>query len=65
MQEKVTTIYPKTRPSFNEWCQQFNVSRQYISREGINNAQRIMSLWDGFSRNKQYFVTLKTSNNEY
>jgi hypothetical protein len=53
---KVKSIYPKDRPSFNEWCQQFKVSSMYADREGINNAQFIMSLWDGYSNMKEFFV---------
>lgn len=64
MQLQVKTIYPKDRPSFNDWCKLFNVSRLYIEREGINNAQRIMSLWDGYSETKKYFTNIKINNNE-
>lgn len=53
---KVKSIYPKDRPSFNDWCRQFKVSSMYVDREGINNAQFIMSLWDGYSNMKQFFV---------
>jgi len=59
---KVKSIYPKDRPSFNEWCQQFKVSSMYADREGINNAQLIMSLWDGLTNMKEFFVKpLKTA----
>lgn len=51
----VKTIFPSERPSFNEWCKLFNVSALYKGREGMNNAQRIMSLWNGYSNNKEYF----------
>lgn len=64
MQLQVKTSYPTERPTFNDWCKQFNVSRLYQSREGIDNAQRIMSLWDGYARTKQLFVNFKTSNDE-
>jgi hypothetical protein len=53
---KVKSIYPKDKPSFNEWCSQFKVSSLYTDRQGINNAQRIMSLWDGYTNTKQFFV---------
>ena len=61
---KVKTIYTTPRPSFNDWCKEFNVSRLYVPREGIDNAQRIMQLWDGFSKCKNIFVTKKPDNNE-
>lgn len=64
MQLQVRTTIPTDRPSFNDWCKEFNVSRSYQSREGIDNAQRIMSLWDGYSRTKQLFVNFKTNNDE-
>ena len=64
MQLQVKTTTPTNRPTFNEWCEQFNVSRLYQSREGIDNAQRIMSLWDGYTKTKQLFVNFKTSNDE-
>jgi hypothetical protein len=53
---KVRSIYPTDKPSFNEWCKMFNVSKLYADRTGINNAQRIMELWDGFANMKQYFI---------
>jgi hypothetical protein len=61
----VKTIYPTDRPNYNEWCKQFNVSRLYQSREGINNAQRIMSLWDSFSENKLKFVPKSMNEIDY
>jgi len=61
----VKTIYPTDRPSYNEWCKQFNVSRLYQSREGINNAQRIMSLWDSFTKNKIKFVSKSCNEIDY
>jgi hypothetical protein len=64
MQLQIKTTTPTSRPTFNEWCKLFNVSRLYQSREGIDNAQRIMSLWDGYSQTKQLFVNFKTSNDE-
>jgi len=64
MQLQVKTSYPTEKPSFNDWCEQFNVSRLYQSREGIDNAQRIMSLWDGYSHTKQIFVNIKTDSDE-
>jgi len=64
MQLQIKTTYPTERLSFNDWCKQFNVSRMYQSREGIDNAQRIMSLWDGYSRTKTIFNNIKTQNDE-
>jgi hypothetical protein len=61
----VKTIIPENRPNYNEWCKQFNVSRLYQSREGINNAQRIMSLWDSFSENKLKFVPKSMNEIDY
>jgi len=58
------TSYPKERPSFNEWCKEFNFGIRYAHREGINNAQRIMSLWDGFAKTKQIFINLKSGNDK-
>lgn len=55
-QIKVKSSYPKSRPSFNDWCAMFKVSSLYVDREGINNAQRIMSLWDGYTNTKQFFI---------
>lgn len=52
-----STTYPKERPNFNDWCEMFKVSSMYIDREGMNKANRIMSLWDGFAKTKQYFVS--------
>ena len=64
MQLQFKTSYPTEKLSFNEWCRQFNVSRLYQLREGIDNAQRIMSLWDGYSRTKQLFVNFKMNDDE-
>ena len=61
---KVKTIYITPRPSFNDWCREFNVSRLYTPRQGIDNAQRIMELWDGFSKCKNIFIKIKTNNDE-
>jgi len=61
----VKTIYPTDRPNYNEWCKQFNVSRLYQSREGINNAQRIMSLWDSFTKTKLKFVSNSMNQIDY
>ena len=55
----VKTIYPSSQPSFNEWCKMFNVSSRYEDRTPITNANRIMSLWDGYSKMKEIFI-LKT-----
>ena len=54
-----STIYPKHRPNFNDWCKEFKVSQYYFDRSGIHKAQIIMSLWDGYSNTKQYFVSIK------
>lgn len=53
---KVTTTYPDQRLEFNEWCEQFKVSTMYVDRTPIMNAQRIMSLWDGFFKMKEMFI---------
>jgi hypothetical protein len=34
----------------------FKVSSLYVDREGKNNANRIMSLWDGFAKTKELFI---------
>jgi hypothetical protein len=62
--EKTRTLIPQHRPPFNEWCEMFNVSRSYVRREGINNAQRIMSLWDGFAKTKELFIKKKFKSDE-
>jgi len=54
---KVKSVYPSEKPSFNDWCKMFNVSQLYVERSGLNNAQRIMQLWDGFHNTKQFFIT--------
>jgi len=64
MQLQIKTTYPADKLTFNEWCEQFNVSRLYQCREGIDNAQRIMSLWDGYSQTKQMFKKIKTQDDE-
>ena len=52
----VKSTYPVNKPAFNEWCEMFKVSTLYIDRSGYDNAQRIMELWDGFAKTKQYFI---------
>jgi hypothetical protein len=52
-----SSIYPKNRPSMNEWCKEFNVSSRVIKdTTPLNNAQRIMELWDGFHNMKEKFI---------
>jgi len=51
-----STTYPSERPDFNKWCDMFKVSSLYVDREGKNNANRIMSLWDGFAKTKELFI---------
>lgn len=53
---KVKTTYPSTRPPFNEWCNMFKVSSMHIDRKPIENANRIMALWDGYLNTKRLFV---------
>jgi hypothetical protein len=53
---KVKTIVPLERPSFNEWCEMFKVSTQYIDKAAIRNAERIMSLWDGCLGTKNNYI---------
>lgn len=55
---KVKTTHPTDRPSFSEWCKMFNVSRLYVDRTPIQNANRIMSLWDGYLNTKELFIRL-------
>lgn len=57
---KVKTTLPDQRPSFTEWCKMFNVSKMYVDRTPIQNANRIMSLWDGYLNTKELFI--KTDN---
>ena len=41
----------------NEWCKEFNVSSRVIKdATPLNNAQRIMELWDGFHNMKEKFI---------
>lgn len=62
--QKFKTTYPQNRPTFNEWCQMYNVSKGYCDRTGIHNAQRIMQLWNGFSKMKEIFVNTKSGNDD-
>jgi hypothetical protein len=55
-QIKVKSIYPKERIPFNEWCVMFKVSTRYQDRTCIHNAERIMSLWDGYLGTKRIYV---------
>ena len=64
MQLQVKTIIPENRPSCNEWCKEFNFGARYSKREGIDNALRIMQLWDSYYKVKLLFVNFKTSNDE-
>ena len=53
---KVKTTYPDNKPTFNEWCTMFRVSSLHIDRKPIQNANRIMALWDGYLNTKELFV---------
>lgn len=60
------TTYPDQKIEYNEWCKLFKFGSRYQSKEGINNAMRIMSLWDGYHNHKNYFVkVLSNKTNEY
>lgn len=62
---KIKTLIPTDRLPFNEWCKLFNVSRLYVDRTGINNAQKIMELWNGYSGQKEIFIDkIKVKENE-
>jgi hypothetical protein len=62
---KVRSIYPIDRPSYNEWCREFNFGARYVKREGIDNAQRIMSLWDSSINMKKKFVPRSLNEKDY
>ena len=55
----VRTIQPVNRPDYNTWCKEFNFGARYARREGIDNAMRIMSLWDGFAKMKEIYISKK------
>ena len=55
---KVKTTYPEKKPSFQEWCEMFRVSSLYVDRTPIQNANRIMELWDGYIGTKSVFIKL-------
>jgi hypothetical protein len=57
-QLKVRTTYPTNQPSFNDWCKEFKFGSRCVKREGIDNANRIMQLWDGFMKTKEKFIKL-------
>jgi hypothetical protein len=57
-QLRVTSIYPTNQPEFNDWCKEFKFGSRCVKREGINNANRIMQLWDGFMKTKDKFIKL-------
>lgn len=61
---QVKTIIPENRPSYNEWCKEFKVGIRHVKRDGIDNALRIMQLWDSYYKVKQLFVNFKSQNNE-
>ena len=61
---QVKTIIPDNRPSYNEWCKEFNVGIRHANREGIDNALRIMQLWDSYYKVKLLFVNFKSQNDE-
>lgn len=52
----VRSSYPSEKPNFNDWCKMFKVSTLYVDRTGYDNAQRIMELWDGYTKTKQHFI---------
>lgn len=60
----VKSIYPVSRPSYNEWCKEFNFGARCVNREGINNAQRIMALWDGFFLRNKSKLSYKSMNEQ-
>ena len=55
MKLKVKTTYPDNQPDFNAWCEMFKVSTRYPDKTPIENAKRIMELWDGLIRMKQFY----------
>jgi hypothetical protein len=55
---KVRSIYPENQPSYNEWCEEFKFGTRYQKREGIENANRIMELWDSYMNTKEKFIRL-------
>lgn len=59
------TCYPMDRPDFNTWCKMFNVSKEYADKTGIQNAQRIMQLWNGYDKMKDIFKNLKSGNDNH
>ena len=58
------TTYPTNRPPFNEWCEEFKVSTRYIDQSPIENAKRIMQLWNGLLKMKTTFKKPLTQNEE-
>lgn len=52
----VKSIYPTDRPDYNEWCKEFKFGVRCAEREGINNAQLMMSLWNGYIGMKEKFI---------
>jgi hypothetical protein len=45
---QVKSIYPEKQPDYTTWCNMFKVSSRCAKREGILNANRIMSIWDKY-----------------
>jgi hypothetical protein len=52
-QIKVKTIYPKDKPSFNDWCKEFNVSSMFIKDNIKYNTTRDTNIYK-FLINKVY-----------
>jgi hypothetical protein len=55
---KVKSVYPVNQPSYNDWCKEFKFGTRSAKREGIDNANRIMQLWDSYMKTKEKFIKL-------
>jgi hypothetical protein len=58
------TTYPTNQPTFNDWCEEFKVSTRYTDQSPIENAKRIMQLWDGLLKMKTTFKKPLTQNED-
>lgn len=48
-----STVIPEEQISYEDWCKEHSVSIKWHSREGIHNANHMMSLWDQGCRIKK------------
>jgi len=48
-----STVTPEEQISYEDWCEEHSVSIKWHSREGIHNANHMMSLWNQGCRIKK------------